>query len=69
MCLCENCLLSIVIHLLGCDSAALVTLCLYAVGYLVMIVADVIQRSEEVGGLCARAKGQEVSVIKVKLQY
>lgn len=34
-----------------------------------MIVTDVIQRSEEVGGLCARAKGQEVSVIKVKLQY
>lgn len=53
-------LLSFVIHLLGCDSAALLMLCLYVVAYLVMFVTDVIQRPEEVGRLCA--KGQDVSV-------
>ena len=58
-----------VIHLLGCDSAALVTLRVYVVAYLVLFLMDGIQRAEEVGGLCACAKGQDVLVLKVKLQY
>lgn len=53
--LCENLyLLSFVICLLRYDSAALVTLCLYVVAYLVMLVSAVIQRQEEVGGLYVR---------------
>lgn len=55
--------------MLGCDSATLVTLCVYVVAYLVLFLMDGIQRPEEVGGLCACAKGQDVLVIKDKLQY
>lgn len=58
MCVSENYVL--VYLLLSKDSAALVTMCLYAVAYLVMFVSDVTQRQEEVGGLCVRAKRQDV---------
>lgn len=34
-----------VIHLLGCDSATLVTLCVYVVAYLVLFLTDGIQRA------------------------
>lgn len=65
--LCGHYLLSFVIRSLGRDSAALVTLCLYVGANPAMFVTGVIQRREDVGGLVHVQKGQDVSVIKVKL--
>lgn len=56
-----------VVRSLGRDSAALVTLCLYVGANPVMFVTDVIQKARGRRRTCARAKGQDVSVIKVKL--